>query len=366
MARFDTVGSKLRRARESNGLDLDGLAKAIKVGVHLLEALESNQFNRLPGGPFNKGFVRAYARHVGLDAEATVLAYAREERSQGLSSPDADKARRWDFSHLMMFRIEENRKTLVLDWLALRAVLVGILAVLVGILAVGILIIGGWNLYRIGWAETTALSAARPDTGAGTAASSPAAEATADALPAMPAAEKPVSPAEPGQATRAAGARTTPAESAPSSAFGPQGAGDASRSSSDGSGLVSGPTPLGRTTRLMPAGHSRLLVAESAVGTAVLDRVLVGSGDRFEAGSRVFFWTRTLEGRQGDPIRHVWLHEGRPVVSHDLRIGGPHWRNFSRHTLPEHGIGAWAVEARDADDRLLARQTFVCIARSRM
>ena len=187
MARLDTVGSTLRQARERSALDLDEVAKAIKVGAHLLEALESNQFDRLPGGPFNKGFVRAYARHVGLDPEASVLAYAREERARGLSTPDADRTRRWDLSHLAMFRIEEDRKTLVLDWVTLRGVLVGALAV-------GILTFGGWILFRVGWAEQPVLGAARLDTRTGAPTSGPAAGATAAAIPAT---DRSVARAEP-------------------------------------------------------------------------------------------------------------------------------------------------------------------------
>jgi cytoskeleton protein RodZ len=41
----------------------------------MLQALEDDNFDQLPGGIFNKGFVRAYARHIGLDEEQTVADY---------------------------------------------------------------------------------------------------------------------------------------------------------------------------------------------------------------------------------------------------------------------------------------------------
>ncbi len=41
----------------------------------MLQALEEDKFNQLPGGIFNKGFVRAYSRFVGLDEDQTVAEY---------------------------------------------------------------------------------------------------------------------------------------------------------------------------------------------------------------------------------------------------------------------------------------------------
>src|SRR5712691_5034854 len=51
----------------------------------MLRALEDEHFDQLPGGVFNKGFVRAYARQVGLDEEESVadyLAALRESQIQ--------------------------------------------------------------------------------------------------------------------------------------------------------------------------------------------------------------------------------------------------------------------------------------------
>src|SRR4029077_4400520 len=55
----------------------------------MLRALEDEHFDPLPGGIFNKGFVRAYARQVGLDEEETVADYlaALREKLQPRSVP---------------------------------------------------------------------------------------------------------------------------------------------------------------------------------------------------------------------------------------------------------------------------------------
>jgi cytoskeleton protein RodZ len=68
-------GDKLRRERERKGITLDEIAMATKINTRMLRALEEEQFDLLPGGIFNKGFVRAYARQVGLDEDEAVSGY---------------------------------------------------------------------------------------------------------------------------------------------------------------------------------------------------------------------------------------------------------------------------------------------------
>jgi len=70
-----SFGDRLRREREQRGITLDDIALTTKIRAGLLQALEEEKFDRLPGGIFNKGFVRAYARHLGLDEDQTVADY---------------------------------------------------------------------------------------------------------------------------------------------------------------------------------------------------------------------------------------------------------------------------------------------------
>src|ERR1700739_2996420 len=68
-------GEKLRRQREQRGLALEAISSTTKISTRMLRALEDEHFDQLPGGIFNKGFVRAYARHLGLDEDQTVSDY---------------------------------------------------------------------------------------------------------------------------------------------------------------------------------------------------------------------------------------------------------------------------------------------------
>jgi hypothetical protein len=71
----DTFGEHLKREREMRGVSLDEIAAATRIATRFLQAIEDEQWDQLPGGVFNRGFVRAVARYLGLDEENTVAEY---------------------------------------------------------------------------------------------------------------------------------------------------------------------------------------------------------------------------------------------------------------------------------------------------
>ena len=68
-------GDKFRKARETKELSLDDVSNVTKIGTRMLQAIEEENFEQLPGGVFNRGFIRAYAKHLGLDSEEAVNDY---------------------------------------------------------------------------------------------------------------------------------------------------------------------------------------------------------------------------------------------------------------------------------------------------
>jgi cytoskeleton protein RodZ len=70
-----SFGEKLRREREMRKISLDEIATATKIGTRSLKALEDENFAILPGGIFHKGFVRSYARFLGLNEDDAVADY---------------------------------------------------------------------------------------------------------------------------------------------------------------------------------------------------------------------------------------------------------------------------------------------------
>jgi cytoskeleton protein RodZ len=82
-----SFGQKLKTEREKRAITLDQISSVTKIGTRMLKALEEDNFDQLPGGVFNKGFVRAYAHHVGLDEDQTVADYLQAS-GEVLPAPD--------------------------------------------------------------------------------------------------------------------------------------------------------------------------------------------------------------------------------------------------------------------------------------
>ena len=68
-------GDKFRKQREKKELSFDDVSNVIKISSRMLQAIEAENFDQLPGGVFNKGFIRAYAKQLGLDPEEAIADY---------------------------------------------------------------------------------------------------------------------------------------------------------------------------------------------------------------------------------------------------------------------------------------------------
>lgn len=75
------IGGDLRRARIARKQSIEDISRATKINASLVRAIESDAFDRLPGGLFTRGFLRAYAREVGLDPDEIVARYRAEFES---------------------------------------------------------------------------------------------------------------------------------------------------------------------------------------------------------------------------------------------------------------------------------------------
>ena len=82
-----SFGDRLRREREMRGVTLDEISASTKIARRHLEALESENFDTLPGGIFNRGFVRSYARFLGIDEEQAVADYNEASGEQTQPEP---------------------------------------------------------------------------------------------------------------------------------------------------------------------------------------------------------------------------------------------------------------------------------------
>jgi cytoskeleton protein RodZ len=196
-----SFGERLKLEREKRGMTLEDVSGATKISTRNLKALEQEKFDQLPGGIFNRGFVRAYAKHLGLDEEQVVADYV-EAAGESIPSRDELEGR----SGLTAQGEEQPKLSPKVPWVALA-----------GLLVLGTLLLAIWIHYShrqgpqngSGAAESTV---ERPGAPASAGANNPA----TDALPAaVPEAQEPDS-AKAGQPSatpavaprRAAGAKS--------------------------------------------------------------------------------------------------------------------------------------------------------------
>ena len=85
-------GEHLKRERELREVSLDELSKATRISHRFLQALENEDWGKLPGGMFGHGFVRSIARYLGLSEEALLGEYdmARADNLPSAPPPPAE------------------------------------------------------------------------------------------------------------------------------------------------------------------------------------------------------------------------------------------------------------------------------------
>ncbi len=82
---MESIGTYLRRERELRGISLDEIADTTRIALQQLQRLEDGRHAELPGEVFIKGYLRAYARAVGLKQDDVVARYANSKRVADVS-----------------------------------------------------------------------------------------------------------------------------------------------------------------------------------------------------------------------------------------------------------------------------------------
>lgn len=89
------IGEQLRKAREAKGLSISDIEKATKIQSRYLEAIENNDFDKLPGDFYVRAFIRQYAQIVGLNGKELLSQYQGEvanEVTSEVSQPEESPA----------------------------------------------------------------------------------------------------------------------------------------------------------------------------------------------------------------------------------------------------------------------------------
>lgn len=108
-------GEQLERERVKRGIKLEQISAQTKISTHMLRALETEEFEKLPGGVFNRAFVRSYARYLGIDEQKAVADFIAAAGEVELPLPVQQAEQR-----------EEVRRWLPLAGLVVLIVLIGV------------------------------------------------------------------------------------------------------------------------------------------------------------------------------------------------------------------------------------------------
>lgn len=96
---MESLGSHLRRERESHQISIAELSQTTRIPIRVLNQIESDRFDELPAEVFVRGFLRAYARAIGIDDLDVIAEYesgytVKEEESTPLPSVSAPEGGR--------------------------------------------------------------------------------------------------------------------------------------------------------------------------------------------------------------------------------------------------------------------------------
>src|SRR5215467_5002699 len=82
-----TSGERLKRERELREVSQKELTAGTRISTRYLDALENEEWHKLPGGAFSRGFVRSIARYLGLDEEGFLADYDLARGDQSMPAP---------------------------------------------------------------------------------------------------------------------------------------------------------------------------------------------------------------------------------------------------------------------------------------
>jgi cytoskeletal protein RodZ len=119
-----SLGQQLRRAREARGVSLRDISEQTRITMRHLEAIESSDYKHLPGGIFNRSFIKAYARLIDFPEQRALDLYAREARERGETEDVATSPRR---SHVYTGDVSRSPAMTAL----LTAIVLGLLVLIV-------------------------------------------------------------------------------------------------------------------------------------------------------------------------------------------------------------------------------------------
>ena len=72
---MQTIGNYLKSGREARNIRLSEVAQSTKISKWYLDCLEKDEFDKIPGGPYIKGYISSYASYIGIEEDEILKRY---------------------------------------------------------------------------------------------------------------------------------------------------------------------------------------------------------------------------------------------------------------------------------------------------
>ena len=72
---MQTIGNYLKSGREARNIRLSEVARSTKISKWYLDCLEKDEFDKIPGGPYIKGYIASYASFIGIEEDEILKRY---------------------------------------------------------------------------------------------------------------------------------------------------------------------------------------------------------------------------------------------------------------------------------------------------
>ncbi len=108
-------GDRLRQAREAKGVSIRAVAESTRISEPYLHALERSDLEALPGGVFDKGYIKSYAQFLDIDPKPLLESYGIEELKRGRGTPEHERQKLAELGQLADARSRTRRRRAAWD-----------------------------------------------------------------------------------------------------------------------------------------------------------------------------------------------------------------------------------------------------------
>ena len=333
---METVGIYLKKEREAKAISLSEVARLTKISKFYLDYIERDEFEKLPQGPYIKGYISSYSEQIGSDVDEALKLYDALIKKENLTEtvlPDDWETEETSIApenHLVEeWKRNEANPSTGKAFSILRTVLVGSMT----LFSIGIFVLAGFGFYHLFLFEKNSPEVVQLK---------PSPERNADTTLSTVIKEK------------------NPPEKVIAAQF------DHPTQEMDGSqektsDLDDAQISLSSQEKQMdPPVSANLKVLKASVCSGIKDRLPAGIATVFPYSTqRIYVWNQIQAEQIPSEIHHIYYFNDIKISDVTLKVRSNFWRTWSYKTIPTGSLqGQWRVDITTADGTVLKQINF--------